>query len=48
MATDEWNVKCHRFGTEPLTVLSASPTPTWEQWDRASRAREAEFQAREG
>ena len=48
-ATDEWNVKCHRFGTEPLTILSgAGPTPTWEQWDRASRAREAEFQAREG
>ena len=47
-ATDEWNLKCHRFGTEPLTVLSADPTPTWEQWDRASRAREAEFQAREG
>ena len=47
-ATDEWNLKCHCFGTEPLTVLSAGPTPTWEQWDRASRAREAEFQAREG
>ena len=48
MATEEWNVKCHRFGVEPLTILSAGPTPTWEQWDRASQAREAEFQAREG
>jgi hypothetical protein len=48
-ATDEWNVKCHRFGTEPLTILSgAGPTPTWEQWDRASGEREAEFQARDG
>ena len=47
-ATDEWNVKCHRFGTEPLTILSEGPRPTWEEWDSASRAREAEFQARQG
>ena len=38
-ATDYLDTKSHNYGTEPLRVLSAGPTPTWEEWERTSRAR---------
>ena len=38
-ATDYLDTKSHDYGTEPLRVLSAGPTPTWEEWERTSRAR---------
>ena len=38
-ATDYLDAKSRSYGTEPLCVLSAGPTPTWEEWERTSRAR---------
>ena len=45
--TEAWDDKCRALGTEPLTVVSEGPLPTWEEWDTASSAREAEFNARQ-
>jgi hypothetical protein len=38
-ATDYLDAESRRYGTEPLRVLSAGPTPTWEQWEQTSHAR---------
>ena len=38
-ATDYFDTKSRRFGTEPLAVPSEGPTPSWEEWDRLSRER---------
>ena len=40
-ATDYLDAKSRRYGTEPLRVLGAEPTPAWEEWERTSRARRA-------
>ena len=44
-ATDYFDTKSRRFGTEPLTVLSDGPTPSWEEWDRLGRQRREELAA---
>ena len=38
-ATDYLDAESRRYGTEPLRVLGAGATPTWEEWDQTSRAR---------
>ena len=38
-ATDYLDAKSRSYGTEPLRVLGAGPTPTWEEWERTSGAR---------
>ena len=40
-ATDYLDAKSRRYGTEPLRVLSAGPTPTWKDWEQTSRTRRA-------
>ena len=40
-ATDYLDAKSRRYGTEPLRVLSAGPTPTWEQWEQTNRTHRA-------
>ena len=45
--TAAWDDKCRALGTEPLTVVSEGPLPTWAEWDAARGAREAEFAARQ-
>ena len=44
-ATDYFDTKSRRFGTEPLTVLSDGPTPIWEECDRLGRQRREELAA---
>ena len=38
-ATDYLDRKSRGYGTEPLRVLGNGPIPTWEEWERTSRAR---------
>ena len=40
-ATNYLDAKSRSLGTEPLRVVSEGPTPTWEQWERTSRAHRA-------
>ena len=40
-ATDYLDAKSRSLGTEPLRVIGEGPTPTWEQWERTSRAHRA-------
>ena len=44
-ATEYFDTKSRRFGTEPLPVVSRQPTPSWEEWDRLGRERRAAREA---